>query len=126
MPFMGLLDKHGTEIKGKGYHRIDGSEITFKISPSNDPSVHWIFVNTSPVIWPTAISPWPNVHSVCVYNEIDDEMPIVITPLHVNGFVKGDLLVMAPGQLTMTMRINKPGKSPSRDRCPECGKLLTE
>lgn len=125
MPFMGLLDKHGKELKGDGYHRIDSSGITFKISPSNEPNVHWVFVNTSAVIWPTATGPWPNVHSVCVYNEIDDELPIVITPLHASGFGKGDLLVMAPGQLTMTMRINPPGK-PGRARCSECGKLLTE
>ncbi len=97
MPFMGLLDGDGREIKGKGYHRIDGGTVTFKMSPTNIPGVHWLFVNASSIVW-TAKGTWPRACFCAVYDEVDDKQPLVTVPLdtETNDVRAGDTIMMMP------------------------------
>ncbi len=124
MPFMGLIGANGHEIIGDGYHRIDMSETRFKISPPNNPKVHYVFINVDAIYFPAAKNPWPEISGCCVYAEIDDERPIIVrsfpgTPKRLNV---GGILSMGPGQLTMEMTVRS--NNETELKCPKCGALI--
>jgi hypothetical protein len=133
MPFLGLIDTQGHEVRGEGYHRIDMSEIRFKISPPRNVTSHFEFVNTSAILWSYSQNQWPTVSGVGIYNEVDDKRPLIIrtflsSPMHVPV---GDTIIMAPGQLTMdhlvtpNERRNAPlNEKRSKSRCPKCGAMM--
>jgi hypothetical protein len=128
MPFIGLTDVHGKEIKGDGYHRIDMSEINFKITPPRSADVHLTFVNTSTLKWPVAQRQWPDVYGCAVFTEIDDESPSFVRPFsHSPQHVSADsFLAIGPGQLTMDQTItpNERRNAPPNRRCPKCGTIM--
>ncbi len=135
MPFFGLVGGNKKEIFGSGYHRLDMSDITFKISPSKSQRVHYIFVNMSSVTWPVAKERWPDVHGCAVYTEVDDEDPVIVRMFDGPRRIDiGCTLSMTPGQLTVESTISKPldGENkltqdkPSRIKikCPSCGEII--
>jgi hypothetical protein len=128
MPFIGLIDSHGKEIKGAGYHRIDMSEINFKITPPRNADVHLTFVNTSTVKWPVAQKQWPDVHGCAVFTEIDDEQPAFVRKFTSpsQSVAADSYLAMGPGQLSMdqTVTPNERRNAPPTRRCPKCGTVM--
>ena len=76
MPYIGLLDKYDREIVGGGYHRIDMTELSFKLSPSSDPGRwHYAVLLDQEVSW-VAQDTWLEVWALAVFDEIDDREPI--------------------------------------------------
>lgn len=130
MPFLGLIDVRGQEIKGRGYHRLDMSEITFKITPPRDPSIHLTFVNQSPVRWPRAEGNWLEVSGCCIFAEIDDEKPLAVFQFDsLSKRVRAyELLAMERGQLIInhTVTPNERRNYRPPKPCPKCGYVTEE
>jgi hypothetical protein len=120
MPFLGLIDSQGEEIGGDGYHRIDASEITFKLSPARDAGIDFIFVNVSMIAWPKAKNTWPDVSGFCVFAEVDALQPVIRrqfsrAPMKILAY---DNVAIAPGRFTIEHTVSSNIK---RQRCPKCG-----
>lgn len=124
MPFLGLVDPHGIEIKASGYHRIDLSQFPFKISPPNDPTIHFVFINQIAIMWPAAKGKWPDVSGCCVFAEIDDEKPVIVRmfPGPARRLLAGEILSMGPGQLRLDQTVTPNERRNYKMRkCPKCG-----
>ncbi len=124
MPFLGLVNAYGEEIKASGYHRIDLSQFPFKISPPNDPAIHLVFINQTSIVWPMAKGKWPEVSGCCVFAEIDDEKPVIVRmfPGPPRRLIVGETLAMGPGQLRLDQTITpNERRNFGKRKCPKCG-----
>jgi hypothetical protein len=120
MLFMGLLDEKCREIAGDNYHRLDLSDVYFKVSPPHphDHNMHLTFVNVSPIRWECLGKRWPPIYNFAVYEHVDSDIPMLVRPTGSKRVIWGDTLVIAPGGLVLSIRIIdpwqpwKPPKSP--------------
>lgn len=124
VPFLGLIDLQGLEIVAAGYHRIDMSNFPFKVSPPNDPSVHFIFVNLTLIQWPIAKEKWQDVSGCCVFSEVDDEKPTIVRmfPGPPKQVSVDETVGMGPGQLKLDLTVTpNERRNYKPQRCPKCG-----
>lgn len=103
MPYFGLLDRNGKEIRGAGYHRLDAAEFRFKMSPGKDGGPELSFINLDPIMFPAARENWPIVACIAIYDEIDSRDPIAAKPLlDTIKCSAGDHIGLAPSFMQIT------------------------
>lgn len=102
MPYYGLLDEHGNEVSGGGYHRIDACNTHFKISPASvRKSDHLTFVSVDPIQWPEPKfgASWQAV-MLAMFDEVDSKFPMSSVPLdHPRDVRSGEILIISSGSM---------------------------
>jgi len=99
MPYYGLLDQFGRELRSGGYHRLDAANARYKISPpSVKPADHLTFVNADSIQWPPAGAAWA-VEALAIFDEADSPNPLVTTPISRGKLSVGDIILIPAGGL---------------------------
>lgn len=103
MPYWGLVQEDGRELKAAGYHRIDMLSISWVMTEPHDRDpneVDFGFTNVTPFVFGAAECDWPPVQ-LAFFRELDDPAPRAVQQrsFHV---LKDDRLYCAPGAVRLT------------------------
>lgn len=109
MMYIGLLDEHRKEIPfSYGYRRVSCRDVRFMVDTSYQPDCHFRFFNSSPIDWPNASRPWPQVHFIAFFRgEVEGEALLVGPIKHVYHVDAGEHLRMAVGQLEVDSKVTE-------------------
>ena len=75
MPYLGLLDAGGHEIKASGYCRIDLDPYVFKLALYRQTPT-FLFTNADRIKWRAKARGWPNVYCICGFFDENAKRPV--------------------------------------------------
>jgi hypothetical protein len=111
MPFLGLFGPDFREINKKGYHRLDLSNYTFKISPPPDnasPDMVIAIINVDYILWPMAKENWGAIEGLALYRDPDSVEELIAWQWHGPKNVKrGDQICSSPGALCISSTLDR-------------------
>ncbi len=106
--YLGLMDRHGRELSGKGYCRVSLEDVHFKLVPPRTELDDIAFVNADTVMWPVAQDRWPEVRYLAFYNGRGDRWPVTVQPMLSHHSVpRGAYMAMRPAQLLINTVIKR-------------------
>jgi hypothetical protein len=107
--YLGILNADRREpSEGSGYHRIDLSRHSFKISPGMTASEAMTFINTTTIAFPRTVKSYGWVHWFAVFDDIDSARPSMLIPMGRCVFVAAGVTAsLAPGQLQLAVHCDQ-------------------
>lgn len=109
MPYWGLVQTNGRELRAPGYHRIDMMSIQWAMTVPHDGDpleVDFGFINIMPFLFGPAEADWPPVQ-LAFFREIDDPAPRAVRQREPYHVLKGDKLYCVPGAVRLTQSNTK-------------------